>query len=185
MSPYREPAEGLGEVAGCRARRDVRLCSLAEQPNAVWKGSLFSPVVRNLETGGGTVLQLTCRLLVVVVGLAIVSGCGNSDESAGEVRESAKATATVTITATPAKSPPATSPRGFAALVKFDHEYGTETIRNIARVICEEVRTGDRSRSFPWRQMIGYAGERTVGAFIAYSVARHCPEEGYGLINTD
>ena len=76
-------------------------------------------------------------------------------------------------------------PDAFAALVQWDQEYGAETIWNMARVICKEVRTGDRSRSFPWRRMIGYAGERDVGAFIAYSVATYCPEEGNGLIDAD
>ena len=134
--------------------------------------------------------QLMCKVLVVALGLALVAGCEDVGDAAGEDRDSGTPTSTVTLTATPARppsvtSPPVTSPPGFAALVKFDHEYGTETIWNIARVICEEVRTGHRSRAFPWRQMIGYAGERTVGAFIAYSVATRCPEAAYELVDAD
>ena len=93
------------------------------------------------------------------------------------------ATATVTATPTPTEWPPVSDPEVFAALVGWDSEYSADAVRNLARVICHEVRTGERSRSFPWRQMIGYAGEKAAGSFIAYSVATYCPELGNKLID--
>ena len=125
-------------------------------------------------------------IFLSVLGIGLLAGCGSSGEAAGEqAEETVTATATVTVTAAPAEPSPLTGPPPFADLVTLDDEYGATTVRNIARVICKEVRTGDRDPSLPWRRMIGYAGERTVGAFIAYSVAFYCPEEGHGLIEAD
>ncbi len=81
----------------------------------------------------------------------------------------------------PGRDAPFSPIKVFSDLV--EREYPPGTLRNIAQAICEQVRTGDPASSHPWREMIGYIGERRVGAFIAYSVATYCPEDGEGLID--
>jgi hypothetical protein len=63
-----------------------------------------------------------------------------------------------------------------------EREYPEGTLRDLARVICEVGRTREVDPSYPWREMIGYSGERRLGAFIAYSVATCCPEGVRGLL---
>jgi hypothetical protein len=80
--------------------------------------------------------------------------------------------------------PPAESNSAAAVEVLSDlvrREYPPATLEDIARAICREVRTGTRDTALPWREMIGYVGERRVGAFVGYSVASYCPEEGRGV----
>ena len=124
-------------------------------------------------------------IFVSALGLGLVAGCGGGEPAGQDARATVTATSTVTATAT-ATAPPAESPavlpiKVFSDLV--EREYPPGTLRNIARAICEEARTGDRDPSYPWREMIGYIGERRIGAFIASSVATYCSQEGDGLID--
>ena len=143
------------------------------------------------QTGRADVLGRSCSIFVSALGLTLAAGCGGGDGSAGQdakasvtatrtVTATETVTATATVTTPSAELPSASSMGVFLALV--EREYSPGTLRNIARSICEEVRTGDPDPSFPWREMIGYIGERRLGAFIAYSVATHCPEQSDGLI---
>jgi hypothetical protein len=127
-----------------------------------------------------------CSTLVWALGLALVAGCGGGGEPAGQ-DASATITATATVTATANAATPPGELRPFSPTKVFsdlvEREYPPKSLRNIAQAICEEVRTGDPDTSLPWRELIGYLGERRVGAFIAYSVVTYCPKEGDGLID--
>lgn len=124
----------------------------------------------------------TWSTVMCTVALAFTAGCSGQDATGRP------AGTTVTVTATAPASPSASAPSVTSAVSPVDvlmrlagREYPPATMRDIGRAICAEVRTGERDPSSPWRQMIGYLGDRRVGAIVGYSVATYCPEDAAGV----
>ena len=119
-----------------------------------------------------------CSILVLALGLALVAGCGGGGEPAGQdANATITATATVTATANAATPPgelrPFSPTKVLSDLVERDIH---RKLRNIAQAICEEVRTGDPDTSLPWRELIGYLGERRGG--VHRLLGRHVLSKG-------
>jgi len=114
------------------------------------------------ETAGIDVSRHTCGILVAALGPAFVAGCGGSGQTSGRDAAAAitatatvTATVTATATATPAPTGVPSDPTISALVGLVEREYPEETLRDLARSICEEARSGEGDPSHPWREEIG------------------------------